>query len=421
MAFRDIRKSRKWLSVEEIRLLLLALFLLIGLLALNLFLARILPGGEQLFVRWSGARAFLEGSFEPYGATIAERTQNVAYGRDASSTEYPYYLNDPFHIVLLYLPLAWIPDFAVARSVWMLLSEVLLMLLVFTFIRSLEWEPPGWLYFLLMLSSVFGYYSLIAIRSGAPAIAITFLVFLIAYSLHAFSDELAGASLFLIAYQWEVGALFFFFILVFVFANRRWRVFYGFGMALAILLAITFLSYPGWALPYVRGVLSDWYRSGNLTFGSIISAIFPDMRFPMGLWSTVLLGVIVFIEWLGTINSPYRHIVWTVCLSLAVMPLMGMAVFPSNYVVLVPSLILILMLIWERWKRHRVWFSLLVVLSAWLVPLWLNYRVLSGAPAIYSHLLIILPPIATIIGLYWMRWWAFRSPRTWFDKFGDRT
>jgi len=420
MAFRDIRKSRKWLSIEEIRLLLLGLVLLIGLLALNLYLARILPGGEQLFVRWSGARTFLSGSVEPYGATIAERTQNVAYGRLSSSTEYPYYLNDPFHIVLLYLPLAWIPDFTVARGVWMLLSEVMLMVLVFTFIRSLEWEPPGWLYFIVILFSVFGYYSLVAVRSGTPAIAITFLAFLIVYSLRSFSDELAGALLFLIAYQWEVSVLFFLFILVFVFANRRWRVFYGFGMALAILLAISFLSYPGWGLPFVRGVLSDWYRSSNLTFGSAISLIFPGTRFSVGVWTSILLGVIVFLEWLGTVNSHYRHIVWTVCLSLAATPLMGLAIFPSNHVVLIPSLILILMLIWERWTRQRVWFTLLVLLAASLVPFWLSYRVTSGAPVIYSQLLTILPPIAAIIGLYWMRWWAFRSPRTWVDKIGDR-
>ena len=421
MAFRNIRKSRKWLSVEELRLLLLALVLLIGLLALNLYLARLLPGGEQLFVRWSGARAFLVGSVDPYGVTIAERAQNVAYGRQATSTEYPYYLNDPFHIVLLYIPLAFIPDFAVARGVWMLLSEVILMILVFSFIRSLEWEPPGWLYFLLMLSSVLGYYSLVAVRSGTPAIAITFLSFIIVYSLRSFSDELAGALLFLVAYQWEVGALFFLFVIVFVIANRRWRVFYGFGMVLAILLVIAFLSYPGWGLPYVRGVLSDWYRSGNLTFGSIMSAIFPNTRFSIGLWTTILLGVIVFLEWLGTVNSHYRHLIWTVCLSLAAMPLMGVAIFPSNYVVLIPSLLLILMLIWERWTRQQVWLSLLVILSTLLVPFWLYYRVISGAPIIYSQLLIILPPIATIIGLYWMRWWAFRSPRTWFDKLGGRT
>lgn len=420
MAFRDIRRSRKWLSVEEIRLLLLGLVLLAGLIVLNIYLARVLPGGEQFFLRWSGARAFLVEQIEPYSGTIAGRAQNLVYGRPALAREYPFVLNDPFHIVMLYIPLALLSDFALARGIWMLFSEVLLVGLVFSFIRSLEWEPPRWLYFLLMVFGLFGYYSLVALGSGTPAIAMTLLIFVIVYSLRSFSDELAGALLFLISYQWEVTALFFLFVIVFVIANRRWRVLNGFVMSLAILLVISFLSYPGWALPYIRGVLSDWYRSGGITFGSTISTIFPNTGFSIGFWTSILLGVILFLEWLGSVGSQYRRIVWTVCLSLAVTPLMGFAVFPSDYVVLLPSLILIVMLVWERWTRQRVLFVLLVLLAAFFVPFWLYYRIIGGGPQIYSSLLTILPPIAAIIGLYWMRWWAFRSPRIWFDQLGDR-
>jgi len=420
MAFRDIRKSRKWLSVEEIRLLLLGLVLLVGLLALNLYLARTLPGGEQFFLRWSGARTFLTGDVEPYSYTIAERAQSMVYGRQALSAEYPYILNDPFHIVLLYIPFAFISNFETARGVWMLLSELALVGLVFSFIRSLEWEAPGWLYFLLVVFGSLGYYSLSALGSGTPAVFITLLVFMIVYSLRSFSDELAGALLFLIAYQWEVTALFVFFIVVFIIANRRWKVLNGFGMVLVVMLAISFLSYPGWALPYIRGVLSDWYRSGSLTFGSAISTVFPNMRFSVGLWLSIVLGVILFLEWIGAVGSHYRRIVWTVCLSLAVMPLMGLAVFPSSHVVLIPSLILIVMLVWERWTRQRTWFVLLVLLPAFAVPFWLHFYVLDGAPEFYLELLRFLPPVATIAGLYWMRWWAFRTPRTWFDQLGGR-
>jgi TctA family transporter len=112
--------------------------------------------------------------------------------------------------------------------------------------------------------------------------------------------------------------------------------------------------------------------------------------------------------------------VWTACLSLAVTPLMGFAIFPSNHVVLLPSLILIVMLVWERWTRQRVWFTLLVLLASFLVPFWLYYRVITGAPIIYLDLLTVLPPLASIVGLYWMRWWAVRLPRTWADQIEAR-
>src|SRR5919112_4155386 len=112
MAFRDIRKSRKWLSAEEIRLLALGLIVFALLLAANVALARVLPSGEWFFQRWSGARAFLfevlqssgglkggrvmpEGTLDlisnvtgPYSTGIAQRTQELVYGRPAFSSEY---------------------------------------------------------------------------------------------------------------------------------------------------------------------------------------------------------------------------------------------------------------------------------------------------------------------------------------------
>ena len=142
MSFPDIRKSRKWLSPQEIRILVLALILLIVLLAGNITLARILPGGEWFFLRWSGARAFLIEKIQPYGTEIAQQTQEVAYGRPGFSSEYGYVLNDPFYLVLLYTPLAFIQDFNLVRGIWMLLSEFALVGIVLFAFNLSEWQPP---------------------------------------------------------------------------------------------------------------------------------------------------------------------------------------------------------------------------------------------------------------------------------------
>ena len=157
-----------------------------------------------------------------------------------------------------------------------------------------------------------------------------------------------------------------------------------------------------------------------MSFGSIASVWFPDAKFSIGFWVALLLGIILFLEWLGSVDSHYRRIVWVVCLSLAATPLMGFAIFSSNHVVLLPAIILITMLVWERWTHRRVLYSMSVLLFAFLLPFWLYTRVIAGYPKIYSELLVVLPPMVTIIGLYWMRWWAFRSPRTWFDQIGDQ-
>lgn len=444
MSFQDIRKSRKWLSAEEIRLLLLLVVFVSGLLALNIYLARMLPGGEWFFLRWSGARAFLVeeiqpsnmigsqsaprstqraapiGQVQPYSTEIAQRVQEVAYGRRAFSSEYAFVLNDPFHIVLLYAPLAFIKDFVLARGIWMLVAEAALVGTVLLAFNLSEWQPPRWLYVLLLGFGVFSYFSLNALISGTPAIILNFLYLYVLLAIRSHSDELAGALLFLVAYQWEVGGLFFLFMMVFTFANRRWNVLTGFGMALAVLLIVSFLVYPDWGLPYIRAVLSAWFRGANLTFGHIVSPWLPDSRLSIGAIVSLSLGFIVFLETLASVRSHFRRIVWTASLALAATPLMGFAIFPSNYVVLILPLVLVLSVVWERWMRSRVLVSTLILILALFIPLGMYIQTVRVYSPLYLDLLSILPPIATIIGLYWMRWWVIHSPRTWFDQIGLR-
>jgi hypothetical protein len=419
MSFQDIRKSRKWLSAEEIRLLALLLFFFIVLLAANIALTRVLPGGEWFFLRWSGARAFLVEEIEPYSTEIAQRTQEVAYGRPAFSSEYAFVLNDPFFIVLLYTPLALFRDFTLGRGVWMLLSEAALVGTILFALNLSEWQPPRWLYIALLGFGLFGYFSLNALVTGTPTVLLAFLYLCILLALRSFSDELAGALLPLVAYQWEVGGLFFLFILIFVFANRRWNVFAGLAMSLFVLLVVSFMTYSGWGLPYIRAVLSAWYRGANLDFGYILLTWFPNSRFSIGGIVSIALGIILFIEWLGSVNAHFRRVVWTASLSLAVTPLMGFAIFPSNHVVLILPFVLILALVWERWQRRRVLFSVLILLLVLAVPFGLYLQAVSVYNPLITDLLSVLPPIAAILGLYWMRWWVLHSPRTWFDRMGD--
>ncbi|WKZ48407.1 MAG: hypothetical protein QY306_03430 [Anaerolineales bacterium] len=421
MSFQDIRKIRRGLSPEEIRLLGLIVLGIILLLALNIFLARILPGGEWLYLRWSGTRAYLFEQIEPYSTTIAERVQHLVYGRNAFSSEYGYVLNDPFYIVLLYTPLALFPDFSLVRGLWMFLSEAALIGSVIFSIRLSEWEPPRWIYISLIVSAIFGYYSLQSLVSASPTIFLLFLYLSILLALRSFNDELAGALLFLVAYQWEVGAAFFLFILFASIASKRWRVLGGLGMSLFILLVVSFLAYPSWGLPYIRAVLSDWYRSVNLNLNSLISFWFSNSRFPIAAWVAFLLGAIVFLETLGALRSSFRRIFWVAVLSLAVTPLLGFAIFQSNYVVLLPALVLVTALVWERWHRRRALAAALVLTIALAAPFIVSIYNVTMNERVYSDLLTLLPPVAAIVALYWMRWQAVRASRPWIEQVGIRS
>jgi hypothetical protein len=156
----------------------------------------------------------------------------------------------------------------------------------------------------------------------------------------------------------------------------------------------------------------------NLNLNHILSIWFPDSRFSIGGVISILLIVVVFLEALGSVRSHFRRVFWTGTLALAAMPLTGLAIFPSNFVVLLPSLILILALVWERWPRWRLLRIVLVLLGIVVVPFALYLQTVYVYSPLYTDLLSVLPPVVAILGLYWMRWWAVRSPRIWAEQIG---
>jgi hypothetical protein len=432
MAFRDIRKSRKWLSAEEIRVIVALFVLLAGLLAASIYSARVLPGGEWLYQRWSGARAFLgignvSSPNDMYGTALAQDVQQIVYGRNAFADEYRYVLNDPFYIVMFYVPLVILPNiinglfgtevgFDVVRGLWMLLSAIGLVFTVLFSFRLAEWEPPRGLFLILMGVGLFSLFNLIAWVTASPAIFLTLLYLSILLALRSFSDELAGGLLLLVAYQWEVSALFVLFVLIFVMANRRWGVLAGFGMSLLVLLIVSFLVNPGWGLPYFRAVISNLLQGSRLNVGFILAEWFPEIQFSLGGVVSVFAVGIVLIESIGAVQAPFRRVMWTACLALAATPLAGLAIFPSNFVALFPSLILVVALVWERWMRRRLMAVSLIIIVALAVPFALYLQTVIVYAPLYTQILSVLPPAGTILALYWMRWWVVHSPRTWADQ-----
>jgi hypothetical protein len=451
MAFKDIRKSRRWLSPQEIRIIAAFLLLLSAVLALNVYLSRTLTGGEWLLMRWNTVRSFLglqtdvsvglkgwrtmpEGPAaiqipgraviqrpqpDIYGGAIARQVQQLVYGRTAFATEYKYILSDPFPILLFYTPLAFFSNFTFARASWMLVAEAVLLVSVLFSYRLAEWDPPLGLNILLIGFGMFSFFSLNALITASPAILLNFLYLGTLLALRSNSDELAGALLFLAAYQWEVGGLFFLFMIIYIFANRRWGALAGFGMSLIILLVISFLVNPGWGLPYVRAVLSNLIQGQSLNLGAILAGWLPEIRFSLGVVVSVVLMGIVLIESLGAVNAPFRRVVWVAALALAAMPLAGLAIFPSNYVVLILPMVLVICLIWERWPRTRLLSVAFFFLLMFLAPYYLYYETVLAYEPLYTELLYVLPSVIMVIALYWMRWWVVHSPRVWADRIGN--
>jgi hypothetical protein len=248
---------------------------------------------------------------------------------------------------------------------------------------------------------------------------LTFIYLAIFSLLQVGADEIAGVLLCLAAYQWEIGALFLLYLTIILLLNRRWNVFAGFGMALVTLVLISFLVNSDWLVSYIRAVLIDWINGTNLNYTITLTGIFPGIAPSFGIWFLVALSGLFLYETIRSVFANFRQTIWVAFLALAVNPMLGLAVFPSNHVALLPPMILIFALAWERWTNHRAIITVLLMGTIFVALHVMYFQSQNANTDLYIELFRLVPPMIVVLCLYWMRWRAVRPPPLWADQIGN--
>lgn len=394
-------------------LTLLGLVLAAGLVALNWQLARQFGSGADFLPAWNGARAFLFEDADPYGKALAERTQIEFYGRVARPGEFPFALDVPLPLLILFIPFAFIPDPAWARAAWMALSEAGLVLLVLFSLRLADWEPRRWFSVLLFACALTWFYSVAALLDGSLSILLALALVGALLAMRGFNDELAGFFLAVSAMQWETTLLLWSLLVLAALVVRRWRVFSGIGMTWFVLGAVSFLIKPDWFWPWMRAVAANWRADGRLVPARFLEGWLPNFGANLSLLVVSILLLILVVEWFAALRGrDYRRVAWVAALAVALTPLLGFSNTFANLAPLVFSFIFILPFIWERWEKRSYLLLAVVVLLFSAFPHVIRY---FSVPSSSDALTFLLPPALTFLGLYWVRWYVIRPPRTWLD------
>ncbi len=215
-------------------------------------------------------------------------------------------------------------------------------------------------------------------------------------------------------FRWEVGLLFLILVFWRVYSEKRFGLFYGFGMLTIVLLIVSFLMYPGWVIPFLQSSLTDFRADYGFTSIAILLRLWPKFNTPFIWIIPVSLILLLGFEWYASRGRDFHHFIWTGCLTLAITPLVGFRTDLSNLVVLIPGLALIFATVVERW-RHGYWLDGLLCLIVLFLPWGFFIRSVIFQSQFYRDLLSVFFPIFIITGLYWTRWWFIRPPRTWLD------
>lgn len=386
-----------------------------GLYVLNQDLAVRFGGGGEFFMPWVGGRAFMFDHFEPYSTYVPGQVQSLVYDRAARAGDEPYILDIPFHLLLLYFPFSLLADPQLARVIFTLIVEFGLFAFALLSLRLTEWDSPRFFAVLFFVFCVINTYTFQAVIESSPILLLGLLYAGILLALRAEQDELAGTLIAFSFYHWEIGGPFILLVLIMAIHQRRTRILAGFGMVTFILLAISFLIYPDWLIPFFRAALTNLRADFGFSPQAILADLWPTHGRSLA-WVIILLLLIALgYEWSIARASDFRRFYWASCLTIAATPLLGVRSEMENLAILSLPLAFVFAITHHRWRRYGGVFTFLLLLITFSVPWLIYFFAVPIYGKIAEEILYLFLPVFTVLGIYWIRWWAIRPPRVWYD------
>jgi len=384
-----------------------------GLYWANIQFVHNVTGGTEFIVPNRAMKNFIMEGITPYGELTLLNIQNEIYGHSVSIGQYPYRVNIPLFMLLFYLPLSWVGDVFVARAIWLILLEFSIFGLVLVCLRLARWKPHWALLFIILLYFVLWLPSIMMLVT-ATSILLQALLFCVALrSIELGSDELAGGLIALTLLNVEATGLVFLVIVAWVLSTQRWRVLGGIGMMLALLFSLSLILLPSWILPFLGSTITNWRAGLAPSTYNLFESWMPGIGHRLAQILAVGALATIFVEMRAVRGQDVRWLFWTLCLTAAVTPMLGVPYSPAWVVFTMPGLLLVISVMNLRWKLFGLVGSLIVLMCVFL-GLWT--AALNG---IVSAFILFYPIFLTLL-LYWVRWGSVRQPRLWADEIALR-
>jgi hypothetical protein len=367
------------------------------------------PGGNNFLVHWVGTRALLVDGLSPYSDTVAERIQTLAYGRPAEPGEHELRVAYPLYSGLIFLPYALIADYDLARAVWMTTLEVALIGLAFLSLNLTRWKMSLWLLPLFLLFSVFWYHSLRPLINGNAVILVALFLAGAFAAIKSERDELAGILLALSTIKPHLVLLPIIFVLIWTISFGRWKTLGWMLISLGLLSISAALFIPDWPLQNLREIMAYVSYNPPGTPGAVFEIWLPATGRKLGWGLSVILGLILLVEWILVRWKRFRWFLWTGSLTLVVSQWIGIQTDPGNFILLFLPLVLVFAMWGERWGRVGNGVIIIVIALLFVLPWAIFLQTVAYGDQPMQHPVMFFPlPLFLLITLYWVRWWAIQ-------------
>lgn len=376
------------------------------------------PGGTDFLVHWVGTREYFTEGLSPYSDQVALKIQQMVYGRPALPGEHELRVAYPFFSVILFFPFALISNFALARAIWMTILEIGLIGLTLISIQLTTWRPKNWMLIILLLFSLVWYHAMRALINGNVIILIALGIAAVFYAIKVKVDELAGVLLAVVTIKPQVVLLMVIFVLFWALFQKRYRIIGWFFITLVLLMVTSTLLIPDWIIQNVREILRYPGYNPPGTPASALATWFPAVGPRIGTIISLAALVIIFVEWWLARHEDFRHFLWTGCLTLVLSVWSGIQTDPGNFIIMVPAIILFFSILSERWPKTS---NIIVasIVGGIFVLIWLIFifTLNFSYQPIQNPILFFPLPLLLFMLLYWIRFWAIRPPKLFYDTF----
>jgi hypothetical protein len=354
-------------------------------------------GGSDMIPRWIGTRLLLLEGVNPYSAEATEAIQRFYYGHPAKPDQDQVLFVYPLYTIYLFAPFAAFQDYSLARALYMTAMELSLILLTVVSLRLARWWPEPLVLVGLLLFAVLWYHSIRPLINGNAAIFSALFIAASLLLIRQRRDFVGGFLLTFASIKPQMVILLIPLALLWALSVRRRSLLIGIAGSFALLVGTTMLVVPTWPADNLGQILAypGYTLSGTPT--EIFLERVPEAGRLLGSLFTVFMSIILLWSWQRTWGAGFETFYWSACMTLALTNLIGVRTTTTNFIALLPGLILILAEWQRRWPRYGRWYAIAAVLLLFF-GLW--YLFLSTRSGRMQNPILFFPlPIFTIVAL----------------------
>jgi len=391
----------------------IAIILVVALFFANLAIGRLNPGGLDFLAHWQGARSFIIDGANPYSDQVARLIATKASEISPGETG-DYRFVEPLLSLLVFTPFALIPEFEIARAMWMTLLEMSLLLSAYLIASSIR--NKGWLIGLIVSIIVIGlnFPNVNSLLDGNLLLISIVLIVGSFYLLLRQNDEGAGLLLALSLVKPETAYPIIVVLLIWVILKRRWTVLWWFIAVVVILVGFSLLLIPDWPIHYLQSVIE--FSARNPVRQEELSPTALEIR--LLVVKNLAVGLLIIYEWFLVKTEGRQRLLWNIGLLMAVLPWIGGHVYLENsgfiFIALLIGLGFLSQIRINKSNLAFHVFSLLFVFSSWIFSGSLVPGISESWVRIWHNAGL---PVLALIILYWSRWWIIQKEKFAVDTF----